>query len=154
MPRAPFQVLVFPFTKTGPGFRFAVFRRNIATGGYWQGIAGGGEEGERPEDAARREAAEEAGTPMDAALVRLDTVTMIPVTSVCGFRWGNDVLVIPEYAFGLEMQSESLMLSGEHTEYLWGDIGSVLELMKWDSNRTALWELNYRLENDLCKGRA
>lgn len=151
MPRAPFQVLVFPFMKTGTGFRFAVLRRNSATGGYWQGIAGGGEEGERPEEAARREAAEEAGIPLNAALARLDTMTMIPVINVCGFRWGNDVPVIPEYAFGVEVQSESLMLSGEHAEYIWGDIDAVMSLVKWDSNRTALWELNYRLVNDMCR---
>lgn len=149
MARAPFQILVFPFIRIGTEFQFAVFRRNVDTGGYWQGIAGGGEEGESPEEAARREASEEAGIMKDATIIRLDTVTMIPVVNVCGFRWGNDILVIPEYAFGLKVKDRGFKLSNEHTEYLWGGMESVLKLVKWDSNRTALWELNHRLENNI-----
>jgi dATP pyrophosphohydrolase len=52
-------VLVFPY-RVAPDrtIEVAVFQR--ANGGYWQGIAGGGDEGETPERAARREASEEA----------------------------------------------------------------------------------------------
>ncbi|HEY2253948.1 MAG TPA: NUDIX domain-containing protein, partial [Planctomycetaceae bacterium] len=62
MPRAPFQVLVIPFRRIdGGSFVYALFRRQQATGGYWQWIAGGGEDDESPLEAARREALEEAG---------------------------------------------------------------------------------------------
>src|SRR5262249_22275578 len=58
--RAPFQVLVFPYRRRPDAeLEVALFRR--VDGGYWQGIAGGGHEGETPEDAARRETREEAG---------------------------------------------------------------------------------------------
>lgn len=68
--RAPFQVLIFPYTRAADGtLRYAVFRR--ANLGVWQGLAGGGEDGETPAQAARRETAEEAGgVPADAAWVR------------------------------------------------------------------------------------
>ena len=47
MPRAPFQVHGFPFRNSaGGGFEYAVFRR--ADEGYWQAIAGGGEDDESP----------------------------------------------------------------------------------------------------------
>ena len=60
MARAPFQNLVLLFHREpDASLRYAVFRR--ADRDAWQGIAGGGEESEVPEQAARREAAEEAG---------------------------------------------------------------------------------------------
>lgn len=55
MPRAPFQVLVYPYRRLEGGLvNYALFRRSDA--GWWQGIAGGGEGRESPEEAARREA--------------------------------------------------------------------------------------------------
>ena len=46
----------------------------------WQGIAGGAEGGEWAEQSARREMMEEAGIPIDAPLVRLDTIASIPTS--------------------------------------------------------------------------
>ncbi|MFJ7947370.1 NUDIX domain-containing protein [Streptomyces sp. NPDC096354] len=91
-------------------------------GAYWQGVAGGGEAGESPLQAARREAAEEAGLDSGFELVELDARVTIPVVHVTGeFTWGPDVLVIPEFAFGVRVDTPELMLSHEHTEYGWFD---------------------------------
>ena len=96
MPRAPFQVLILPYRRRADGeYEFAVFRR--ADVDAWQGIAGGGEDDETPEQVARREALEEGGIPPDAAYLALDARASIAVT---GFRdshrWGEAVYVIPE----------------------------------------------------------
>lgn len=70
MSRAPFQVLVYPYQKLEDGtFNYALFRR--ADQRWWQRIAGGGEDDELPEQAARREAHEEAGIPYARLLIRL-----------------------------------------------------------------------------------
>ena len=62
MPRSPFQVLVLPFCKNRYGdFEYVMFERTDEP--YWKGIAGGGEEGESPVGAAKREALEEANIP-------------------------------------------------------------------------------------------
>ena len=150
MSRAPFQILVVPFTKHSDGlFRYAVLKRNSSTGGYWQLAAGGGKPGEEPKDAARREAHEEIGSDPESSLIRLDTLTMIPVVNIGGFEWGKDVLVIPEYCFGLELVSETLSLSHEHTDYRWLTYEEASDLVNWESNKTALWELNHRLTHNL-----
>ena len=150
MSRAPFQVLVLPFTKQSDGlFSYAVLKRNSSTGGYWQFVAGGGKPGEEPKDAARREAHEEIGSDPKSALIRLDALTMIPVVNIGGFEWGEDVLVIPEYCFGLELHSENITLSHEHTDYRWLTYEEASDLVNWESNKTALWELNHRLTHDL-----
>jgi dATP pyrophosphohydrolase len=147
MTRAPFQILVFPYQCLADGTpRYAVFRRNEEKGGYWQGIAGGGEDGETPSAAAQREAAEEAGIPPRLKVFQLDAMCMIPVVDVCGgFTWGPNVLVVPEYAFGVGVDSPDLRLSEEHAEYRWVDHQEALGSLRWDSNKTALWELHHRL---------
>ena len=104
MARAPFQVLVYPYRKVGHReFEYALLKRSDA--GWWQAIAGGGEDSEMPLEAAKREAREEAGIPTDSPFVQLDTITSVPVTE---FRdshlWGQDVYVIPQYCFGVLAQ--------------------------------------------------
>lgn len=142
--RAPFQVLVLPYRQTEQGLRFALFRRSDAD--YWQGIAGGGEAGESPLQAAWREALEEAGLVGDAAFIELDARATIPVVHVTGeFTWGPVVLVIPEFAFGVRVDASELTLSVEHTEYGWFTLNAAMKAVRWDSNRTALWELDHRL---------
>jgi len=144
MARAPFQVLVLPYRMTqNGGILYAVFKRQDA--GYWQGIAGGGEDAEAPLDAAKREAFEEAGIEPTSRFLRLDSTATIPVVGVCGFMWGPDVLVIPQYCFGVRVEREQLTMSAEHTEYAWMDYDSAAEALRWDSNRNALWELDHRL---------
>lgn len=142
--RAPFQVLVIPFRRTAIGILYALLKRRDA--GYWQSVAGGGEDAETPEEAARREVAEEIGV-AGAPLIRLDAVASIPVIHFRDHHlWGPGRHVVPEYAFGCDCLDADLHLSDEHTEYRWLDYHDAYELVRFDSNRTALWELRRRLE--------
>ena len=146
MTRAPFQVLVLPYHILEDGtIRFALLKREPNTGGYWQPIAGGGEDNETPEQAARRETFEESGIPADSEFMKLDTRSSIPAVDVCGFLWGDDVLVLPHYCFAVRAENEEITLSSEHTDCCWSTYEEARALLKWDDNRTALWELNWRL---------
>ena len=152
MPRAPFQVLVFPFRRTEDDrIEYAIFKRSDAH--YWQAIAGGGEDEETPPQAARREAYEEADIPQSQRYIELSSRATVPVVSICGFNWGEDVLVIPEYCFGVEVTGRTLKLSHEHSEFCWTDYDGASSLLRWDSNKNALWELNVRL-NEFNRPRA
>jgi len=115
----------------------------------WQGIAGGAEDGESAEQAARREMAEEAGIASDAPLVFLDATASIPKYFFAGSEvWGADLYVVPERAFGVHVAADqALTLSREHTELRWLAYEQAVRLVKWDSNRTALWELKERLRS-------
>ncbi len=145
MSRAPFQILVFPYRLTdNDGIEYAIFRRSDLD--CWQGIAGGGEDDETPIDAAKRESYEEAGIPPDSEYFKLDSLSTIPVVGINGFIWGKDVLVIPQYCFGVKVEGSELKLSSEHTEYRWLLYEKAYDLLKWDSNKNALWELDYRLK--------
>lgn len=146
MTRARYQVLVLPFRRAAPReFEFACLRRSDSA--IWQGIAGGGEDGERPIDAAIREAIEEVGVSDDAAFYELATTCSIPVCFVSSrVDWPADVLVIPEYAFAVDCTGRMFALSDEHTEHAWDTYDATRKRLHWDSNRTALWELRERLE--------
>ena len=145
MSRAPFQVLILPFRHGQDGrFQYAIFRRR--DGNYWQFIAGGGENNEKPIESARREALEEAGISSESEYIILDSCNTVPVEGVTGeFTWGKDVYVIPEHTFGVKLDNHVIKLSGEHTEYKWVNYEDALVMLKWDSNKNALWELNARI---------
>jgi dihydroneopterin triphosphate diphosphatase len=144
MARAPFQVIVIPYRIAAAGqFQYLVFRRSDQN--VWQWIAGGGEEHEKPEQTARREAFEEAGIPKDAPLIRLDSMASIPVIFFSdAHRWDPNLHVIPEFSFGMAVTGE-IHLSNEHRESVWLDYETARSYLEWDSNKTALWELNRRL---------
>jgi len=145
--RAPYQILVFPYFKTAKGqIRYCLFKRKDM--GVWQAIAGGGEEGETPMESAKRETYEEAGISVKNKFTQLTSIASIPVEDISGFIWGKDIVVIPEYSFGVGVATKKIYLEREHTKFEWLTYKKALEKLEWDSNKTALWELNYRLENN------
>jgi len=147
MARAPLQVLVLPFRRRADGvLEYAVFRR-ADQDACWQGIAGGAEPGETAEQAARREMAEEAQIPRDGALLPLDATASVPAVHFTARKtWGPDVYVVTERSFGVQVPvGHTIALSDEHSEYRWLTYDAAAALLTWDSNKTALWELNERL---------
>jgi dihydroneopterin triphosphate diphosphatase len=148
MPRLPLQVLVLPFRRRVDGqIEYAIFRRRDVADDCWQVVAGGAEQGESAEQAARREMMEEASIPVDAPLVSLDAVAGVPASQFPDRDlWGPNVYVVTERAFGAYVDdAQTMILSREHVEYRWLLYEEAAQLLRWDSNRTALWELNERL---------
>jgi len=145
MARAPFQILVYLCRRISDDeYEYALLKRS--DGGWWQGIAGGGEGAETPLEAARREVKEEAGIASDSDFLALDTVVWVRAPE---FRdshlWGEGVYVIPQHCFGLLVRNEEIMLSEEHSEYRWLNYGEADMLIRYEGNKTALWELHQRL---------
>lgn len=140
--RAPFQILVIPFRRTATVLEFAVLKRSDAD--YWQFVAGGGEDNETPIQAAKREAEEEIG--ITGELATLDSVSTVPKECFAAAdAWGEEIYVIPQHCFAIDASTNDISLSHEHTEFRWVPYEEARALLKWDSNRTALWELNERL---------
>ncbi|HEV8649114.1 MAG TPA: NUDIX domain-containing protein [Actinomycetes bacterium] len=148
MPRAPFQILVLPFRRTVPGeFEVAVLQR--ADDANWQGVAGGGQVGESVVQAARREALEEAGVPATAPLYALKTHDTVPVSSFAAKdQWPPGTYVIPQHCFACDLTGIDIALSHEHTAVRWASLDQAYALLRYDSNKNALWELAERLRRD------
>ncbi len=146
MARAKYQVLVIPYHIAEGTPQYCILRRRDTD--VWQFVASGGEDEDASIlDAARREAWEEAGIPTDAPYLQLETQCSISTEHFPRARqlWGEDCLVIPEYAFAVEVSGAALTLSHEHTQYQWVDYDTAKGLLRYDSNVTALWELDNRL---------
>jgi dATP pyrophosphohydrolase len=145
MPRAPFQVAIFPFRPVAhEQWEYAIFRRSVEA--YWQSIAGGGEDGESPDEAARRETHEEAGLPLTCRFVPLRTTASVPVTHFHDRQhWDADLFVIPVHYFGVDAANRDIRLCREHSEYRWLTLDAAVGLLQWDSDKTALWELAQHL---------
>lgn len=105
MGRIEFQILIIPFKITNSNQRlFSIFRREKED--YWQWIAGGGEDQESIIQAAKRESFEEAGINQNCRYIKLDSLSMIPITHFKSFAKREDIFVIPEYAFGQKSDKE------------------------------------------------
>ncbi|WP_043267239.1 NUDIX pyrophosphatase [Streptomyces sp. CT34] len=144
MPRAPFQVLVLPFRAVGAQTEFAVLRREDMN--VWQPVAGGGEAGESPVQAAVREVSEELGLDEPVPLYPLQTTASIPARffSDRGI-WPTGTYVVPEHSFAADLTGVEVKISHEHTNIQWLDFQAAHSALRFDSNRTALGELHERL---------
>lgn len=141
--RAPFQILAIPYRRRGD-FQFCVLHR--ADMDQWQFVAGGGEDDETPLEAAIREIREETGVTSQSVLP-LTSMASVPASVIAEKHrklWPRDTYVLPEYAFGFACDGD-ICLSSEHVGFAWLSYDEALERLTWDSNRTALYELNCRL---------
>jgi len=145
--RKPYQVLVIPyFINRDDEISYALFQRSDDS--IWQAIAGGGDLVDKTIlDTAKREAHEETGISNNSKFMQLSTISSIPVTAISGFIWGKDTLVIPEYTFAVLVKDQQLHIGHEHKTYSWFSYAKAMKLLKWDSNKTALWELDHRLNH-------
>jgi dihydroneopterin triphosphate diphosphatase len=140
--RACFQVLIIPFTFS-PELQIAIFQRN--DNHNWQFIAGGGENDEEPIEAAKRESFEEAGISQTSTFIALNTISSIPKEFFPSLKNESDIWVITEYCYAVQTKERELILSSEHKTFQWLTYDKAIQYLKYDSNKTALWELRQRI---------
>jgi dihydroneopterin triphosphate diphosphatase len=146
MARKPIQVLAIPFRRHGSDFEYCVFRR--ADDASWQFVAGGLEGDEEPIEAAKRECLEEAGLSPSSRIIALDSVASVPAIVFREWKtWPAGTYVVNELTFGIEATGQEIKIGHEHTDFRWLQFHEASTLLRWDSNRTALWELSQRLMN-------
>ena len=144
--REPYQILSIPYRIVDNKPLFCIFRRTYS--GHWQFIAGGGENSETPIEAAVRETREEIGV-QTKNIKQLTCIAYVPAEVIVESRrqhWDKNTFVIPEHSFAFECDKEPI-LSNEHTEYKWLTYDEARKLLKWDSNKVAMYEIKCLLEN-------
>ena len=145
--RAPYNVLVLPFCRTSDDILYCILKRKDL--GIWQFVAGGGEGEEAPPAAARREAYEEAGIPATLEYRQLASMCHVPVdqfSAEARRHWGQKY-VIPVYSFAVELDHPKIRISREHTGFRWCTYTEAVQLLHFDLDRTALYELKERIRN-------
>ncbi len=146
--RAPFQVLIILYKKENNNFLYATFYRSSMP--IWQFISGGGENDEAPIQTVIRELKEETSVSVTKKdILKLDSMCTIPVVNITGkYTWGEKVYVVPEYSFAIKADNFNIKLSNEHKTFKWLKYNEAMEILKYDSNKTALWELNEKLTKE------
>lgn len=144
--RAPFQILILPYRIVDNNILYGLFLRKKQN--IWQFISGGGENRESPIETAVRELREETCiNAKKGEFIILDSQSTIPVVNITGeYTWGKDIFVVPEYTFAINVTNLNINISSEHKEFIWLEYEDSINKLTFDSNKTALWELNERLK--------
>ena len=144
--RQPCSVLVFPFRRDADGPLFAVFRRSDDSN--WQSVAGGVEGDETLVEAARRETAEEAAITTRHPLYKLDMVSGVAKTWFAARKyWPDDLYIVEKHFFGMDVtdEADAIALSREHDDFRWTTYDNAESMLRYDDDKTALWELDERI---------
>ena len=119
------------YRHTTDGIRFLLMKRNLNKiyEHLWQGVAGKIEKGETSSEAAVRELKEETG---------LSPVNIFVADHVSRFYevHGDRINLVP--VFGIEVDSENIILSEEHISYKWADIDEALNTLVWNGQKKGI----------------
>ena len=121
----------YVYRQTGDGLKFLLMKRNLNKiyENLWQGVAGKIEDDETAPEAAIRELKEETG---------LDPVNMFVADHVSRFYevHGDRVNLVP--VFGMEVDSDEVMLSEEHVDFKWVTIKEALNTLVWNGQKEGI----------------
>jgi dATP pyrophosphohydrolase len=125
----------YVYRKTGDKIKYLILKR-ARTKMYehlWQGVAGKIEKGEQAWQAAIRELKEETG---------LDPIRIFVADHVSKFyeTHGDRVNLVP--VFGIEVDSDIISLSREHSDFKWVDYDSACSYLVWRGQKKGIYIVN------------
>jgi len=129
------------YRHTLDGIRFLLMKRNLNKiyEHLWQGVAGKIEKGETSSEAAIRELKEETSlSPLNIFVA--DHVSKFYETH------GDRINLVP--VFGIEVDSENVILSEEHISYKWVDIDEAIETLVWNGQKKGIQTVNDMVINN------
>ena len=143
MPNMIIRVIdAYVYIPTNDGLSFLLLKR-AKTKMYehiWQAVAGKIEKGEKSWETAKRELKEETG---------LKPNKMFIVDHVSKFYEQIDDRINLVPVFGIEVNTQEVVLSDEHSEYKWVTIDEALDLLVWTGQKQAIKIVNNMiLSND------
>ena len=106
------------------------------------------EEGEDLVTAAHRETAEEAGLAGGNPVYKLDMVSGVARTCFAASRhWPAGLYIVAKHYFAMDVTRDPalVVISREHSEFRWAPYGEAHATLRYDDDKTALWELDARL---------
>jgi len=121
----------YVYRQTDDGLEFLLMKRNLNKiyEHLWQGVAGKIEDGETAPEAAIRELKEETG---------FDPVKVFVADHVSRFYevHGDRINLVP--VFGIEVNSDEVILSEEHIDFKWVTIEEALNTLVWNGQKKGI----------------
>ena len=142
MPKVVVRVIdAYVFNRKSKEIRFLLLKR-AKTKIYehlWQGVAGKIEAGETSWEAAIRELKEETG---------FEPVRIFVADHISKFyeAHGDWVNMVP--VFGIEVDDEEVILSGEHCEFKWVDFNTAHQTLIWSGQKDGIAAVFNMLNSD------
>ena len=136
MPNMIIRVIdAYVYIPTNEGFLFLLLKR-AKTKMYehiWQGVAGKIEKGEKSWETAKRELKEETG-------LKPNKIFIVDHVSKFYEQIDDRINLVP--VFGIEVNTQEVVLSDEHSEYKWVTINEALDLLVWTGQKQAIKIVN------------
>jgi dATP pyrophosphohydrolase len=131
----------YVFIKTKSGLKYLLLKRaeEKIYGGLWQCVTGKIEADEPASKTAVRELKEETG---------LTPINMFVADHVSQFYEANKnrMNLIP--VFGIEVESDEVKLSDEHSKFVWADFDFAFKKLVWRGQKDGLFSVNNMLSLD------
>ncbi|MEA1882321.1 MAG: NUDIX domain-containing protein [Candidatus Marinimicrobia bacterium] len=131
----------YVYRQTDDGLKFLLLKRNKNKlyEHLWQGVAGKIEAGEEAWQTGIRELKEETG---------LDPVNMFVADHVSRFYevHVDRINLVP--VFGVEVNSDKVILSDEHIDFKWVDIDEALNTLVWNGQKKGIQTVNDMVISD------
>ena len=107
----PIKVQGVMYTKTNTNIEYLIIKRSEKDGGFWQGVTGTLEEGERLKECLVREIKEELG------ITDIKGISELKQT----LQWAKKTgFMITEYVYAVELRKDAkVILSEEHDDFKW-----------------------------------
>jgi dATP pyrophosphohydrolase len=142
MPGTEVRVIdAYVFIKTKSGLKYLLLKRaeEKIYGGLWQCVTGKIEADEPAWKTAVRELKEETG---------LTPINMFVADHVSQFYEANKnrMNLIP--VFGIEVDSDEVKLSDEHSKFVWADFDFAFKKLVWRGQKDGLFSVNNMLSLD------
>ena len=142
MSRTEVRVIdAYVFIKTKSGLKYLLLKRaeEKIYGGLWQCVTGKIEADEPAWETAVRELKEETG---------LTPLNMFVADHVSKFYEANKdrMNLIP--VFGIEVESDEVKLSDEHSKFMWADFDFAFKKLVWRGQKDGLFSVNNMLSFD------
>ena len=142
MSRTEVRVIdAYVFIKTKSGLKYLLLKRaeEKIYGGLWQCVTGKIEADEPAWETAVRELKEETG---------LTPLNMFVADHVSKFYEANKdrMNLIP--VFGIEVESDEVKLSDEHSKFMWADFDFAFKKLVWRGQKDGLFSVNNMLSLD------
>ncbi len=136
----PIKVQGVMYSKTNDKIEYLIIKRSEKDGGFWQGVTGTLEEGEKLKECLIREIKEELG------IVNINKISEIEET----IQWAKKTgFMITEYVFSVELDRNiNVTLSEEHNDYKWCDFNEAYQWLGKDNNKNTLKMINEKLINE------
>ena len=145
--REPNSVNVFLYRVSDGKREYLLFKRlprpELGLPGFWQGITGGVESGEKIEETALREIKEESGIDI-LHLTPLVYSYEFPIKDEWKSMYPEKATFITEHVFTARVD-KTPALSKEHNNYGWFSFSQAIDLLSFESNKKALFHVEILL---------